>query len=278
MGSFPHELAGYRHSSDCTVRSLFEHDWEVKLDHEPGLRIPNMLDAALDGLFGGIYIQGEDLLQSDPDTHHVAAGLAATECVVVQDLFRNETANYAHVFLPGSILEKDGTFTNAERRIGRVRKVMQSRAGMADWEITLAIAKAIGLEMVYGHPSEIMGEIARLTSTFTGISYAKLDRLGSVQWPCNEAASEGTPIMHIGGFVRGKGYLPITEYVPSRRKDRNALPTAADDRVHPQSIQCRRADLPYRERHLARGGPARNSPARCRAAQHPGGRLGQASV
>jgi formate dehydrogenase major subunit len=175
-----------------------------------------MLDAAIDGSFKGIYIQGEDILQSDPDTRHVAAGLAAMECVVVQDLFLNETARYAHVFLPGStFLEKDGTFINAERRIGRVRKVMQPRAGLADWEITLALAKAMGVEMRYSHPSEVMDEIARLTPIFAGVSYEKLDRLGSVQWPCNDQAPDGTPIMHVGAFVRGKGNFLITEYIPT---------------------------------------------------------------
>ncbi len=130
-----------------------------------------MLDAALDGTFLGLYVQGEDIVQSDPDSKHVIAGLKAMECVVVQDLFLNETANYAHVFLPGSsFLEKDGTFTNAERRISRVRKVMQPRNGYADWEITLLIAKAMGVEMNYAHPSEIMDEIARLTPTFAGVS------------------------------------------------------------------------------------------------------------
>ena len=118
MGSFPHELSGYRHISGDATREMFEALWGVQLEKEPGLRINNMLDAAVDGTFKGIYIQGEDILQSDPDTKHVAAGLAAMECVVVQDLFLNETANYAHVFLPGStFLEKDGTFINAERRI-----------------------------------------------------------------------------------------------------------------------------------------------------------------
>ena len=219
MGSFPHELSGYRHISDGNVRALFEREWGVRLEPEPGLRIPNMLDAAVDGSFRGIYIQGEDILQSDPDTHHVSAGLAAMECVVVQDLFLNETANYAHVFLPGStFLEKDGTFINAERRIGRVRKVMQPRAGMADWEITLAIAKAMGIEMHYAHPSEIMDEIARLTPTFAGVSFKKLDEVGSLQWPCSDKAPEGTPIMHVGSFVRGKGNFLITEYVPTDEK------------------------------------------------------------
>jgi formate dehydrogenase major subunit len=216
MGSFPHELSGYRHISDDATRTMFETLWDAPLDNEPGLRIPNMLDAAVDGTFKGLYVQGEDILQSDPNTAHVAAGLAAMECVVVHDLFLNETANYAHVFLPGStFLEKDGTFTNAERRIQRVRKVMAPRNGFADWEITLAIAKAMGYGMSYSHPSEIMDEIARLTPTFAGVSFAKLDELGSIQWPCNEKAPTGTPVMHIGGFVRGKGKFVVTEYVPT---------------------------------------------------------------
>jgi formate dehydrogenase major subunit len=219
MGSFPHELSGYRHISTDATRELFESLWHVTLEKEPGLRIPNMLDAAVDGSFKGIYIQGEDILQSDPDTHHVAAGLEAMECVVVQDLFLNETANYAHVFLPGStFLEKDGTFTNAERRIQRVRKVMAPKNGYGDWEITVLLAKAMGFDMHYDHPSQIMDEIARLTPTFTGVSYAKLDELGSVQWPCNEKAPEGTPVMHMAGFVRGKGKFMRTEYVATDEK------------------------------------------------------------
>jgi len=216
MGSFPHEFSGYRHVADAKVRALFEQDWGVALDPEPGLRINNMLDASVDGSFKGLYVQGEDIMQSDPDTQHVAAGLAAMECVVLQDLFLNETANYAHVFLPGSsFLEKDGTFINAERRIGRVRKVTEPRAGMADWEITLALAKAMGVDMRYAHPSEVMDEIARLTPTFAGVSFEKLDEVGSLQWPCNDRTPEGTPIMHVGSFVRGKGNFLITEYVPT---------------------------------------------------------------
>ena len=217
MGSFPHEFSGYRHISDDAVREMFERAWNVPLQSEPGLRIPNMLDAAVDGTFKGLYVQGEDIVQSDPNTQHVAAGLAAMECVVVQDLFLNETASYAHVFLPGSsFLEKDGTFINAERRIGRVRKAISPMAGKADWEITVALSEALGYPMHYAHPSEIMDEIARLTPTFAGVSFEKLDRLGSVQWPCNEKAPEGTPVMHIGGFVRGKGRFMITEFVPDR--------------------------------------------------------------
>ncbi|MCG5237402.1 formate dehydrogenase subunit alpha [Xanthobacter oligotrophicus] len=219
MGSFPHELPGYRHVSDDATRSTFEALWGVPLDDEPGLRIPNMFDAAVDGTFKGLYVQGEDILQSDPDTKHVSAGLAGLECLIVQDLFLNETANYAHVFLPGcSFLEKDGTFTNAERRIQRIRKVMAPKNGYADWEVTQLLANALGFPMTYTHPSQIMDEIAALTPTFAGVNYAKLDELGSVQWPCNDSAPEGTPIMHIGGFVRGKGKFVLTEYVPTDEK------------------------------------------------------------
>jgi formate dehydrogenase major subunit len=219
MGSFPHELSGYRHIANDATRAMFEALWHKPLDGEPGLRIPNMLDAAVDGSFKGLYVQGEDILQSDPDTHHVAAGLAAMECVVVQDLFLNETANYAHVFLPGStFLEKNGTFINAERRIQMVRKVMAPKNGYEDWEITCLISEAMGYPMHYDHPSQIMDEIARLTPTFAGVSFDKLDKLGSVQWPCNEKAPEGTPVMHIGGFVRGKGKFVITEYIATDEK------------------------------------------------------------
>ena len=219
MGSFPHEFSGYRHVSDADTRALFEEAWGVPLDGEPGLRIPNMLDAATDGVFKALFIQGEDILQSDPNTHHVAAGLAAMECVVVQDLFLNETANYAHVFLPGStFLEKDGTFTNAERRIQRVRKVMDPKNGYADWEIVQRVAQALDLGWNYRHPSEIMDEIARLTPTFARVNYAALEEHGSLQWPATDASPAGTPTMHLGGFARGRGKFVVTEYVPTDEK------------------------------------------------------------
>lgn len=225
MGSFPHELPGYRHVSDSTTRTSFEDAWGVTLQPEPGLRIPNMFDAALTGSFKGLYCEGEDIVQSDPDTQHVAAALMAMECIVVQDLFLNETAKYAHVFLPGSsFLEKDGTFTNAERRISRVRKVMPPKAGLADWEVTVKLSNALGYPMNYTHPSQIMDEIAALTPTFKGVSFDKIDQLGSVQWPCNDDAPDGTPTMHIGHFVRGKGRFIITQYVATDEKVTRKFP------------------------------------------------------
>jgi len=225
MGSFPHELPGYRHVSDATARASFEDAWGVQISPEPGLRIPNMFDAALSGGFKGLYCEGEDIVQSDPNTQHVAAAMMAMECVVVQDLFLNETAKYAHVFLPGSsFLEKDGTFTNAERRISRVRKVMPPKAGLADWEVTVKLANALGYPMHYKNPEAIMDEIAALTPTFRGVSYKKLAQLGSIQWPCNDEAPEGTPTMHIDEFVRGKGKFIITQYVATDEKVTRKFP------------------------------------------------------
>ena len=225
MGSFPHEFPGYRHVSDKATLALFEKAWDVKLQNEPGLRIPNMLDVAIDGQFKALYCEGEDIAQSDPNTQHVTHALESMECVIVQDLFLNETAMYAHVFLPGSsFLEKNGTFTNAERRISRVRKVMSPKNGYEDWEITQMLSNALGYKMEYKHASDIMDEIANLTPTFTGVSYQKLDELGSIQWPCNEEHPLGTPTMHIDEFVRGKGKFIITEYVPTSEKVTQKFP------------------------------------------------------
>jgi formate dehydrogenase major subunit len=225
MGSFPHELPGYRHVKLPDVREIFEKAWGVEIDPEPGLRIPNMLDAAVEGTFKGLYCQGEDILQSDPDTHHVAAGLKAMECVIVHDLFLNETANYAHVFLPGSsFLEKEGTFTNAERRINRVRKVMAPLNGYEDWEVTQLLANAMGANWHYTHASQIMDEIAATTPSFANVSFDLLDEKGSVQWPCNEDAPEGTPTMHVDHFVSGKGHFIVTEYLATDEKSGPRFP------------------------------------------------------
>ncbi|MCB5191543.1 formate dehydrogenase subunit alpha [Methylobacillus arboreus] len=219
MGSFPHEFPGYRHVSDDATRALFEAAWGRPLDNEPGLRIPNMLDFAIDGSFKALYCEGEDIAQSDPNTQHVTHALSSMECVIVQDLFLNETAMYAHVFLPGcSFLEKSGTFTNAERRISPVRRVMTPKNGYEDWQVTAMLSEALGYPMPYRHASEIMDEIARLTPTFHGVSFKRLEELGSIQWPCNEQHPTGTPIMHVDEFVRGKGRFMVTEYVPTSEK------------------------------------------------------------
>jgi formate dehydrogenase major subunit len=225
MGSFPHELPGYRPVGDDAARNQFEQEWGIELDPVPGYRIPNMFDAAVDGKYKAMYIQGEDVAQSDPNTHHVEAAMNALDFLIVQDLFLNETARFAHVFFPGtSFLEKNGTFTNAERRISRVRKVMEPVQGMDEWEITCRLGRSMGYDMSYNNASEIMDEIARLTPTFTNVSFDLLDEHGSVQWPCNEKAPTGTPIMHIDGFVRGKGNFILTEYVPTTERSTRKFP------------------------------------------------------
>jgi len=225
MGSFPHEFPGYRHVSMDDVRAVYENLWGRPLDPEPGLRIPNMFDSALAGMFRGLYVQGEDIAQSDPNTQHVAAALRAMDLVVVQDLFLNETARFAHVFLPGtSFLEKDGTFTNAERRINRVRPVFPSKVGMDEWEVTCAIGRAMGYPMHYDSAAQIMDEIAATTPTFAGVSFARLDEHGSMQWPVNDQAPFGTPTMHVGEFVRGKGHLVQTVFVPTTERTNRRFP------------------------------------------------------
>ena len=225
MGSFPHELPGYRHISDNAVRQVLEDVWHTSLDNEPGLRIPNMLSAAVEGSFKGIFIQGEDIAQSDPNTNHVTAALENMECVVVQDLFLNETAAFAHVFLPGtSFLEKDGTFTNAERRINRVRPVKAPLQGKQEWQVVCELAQAMGYDMRYQTAAQIMDEIAQVTPTFANVSFSKLDELGSIQWPCNAAAPDGTVLMHVGKFVRGQGRFMLTEYVPTPERANRDFP------------------------------------------------------
>ncbi|WP_404365510.1 formate dehydrogenase subunit alpha [Marinobacter sp.] len=225
MGSFPHELPGYQHVSEDGPRRMFEAVWGVDIDPEPGLRIPNMFDAAIDGSFKGLYVQGEDIAQSDPNTQHVEKALSSLECLIVQDLFLNETAKYAHVLLPGSsFLEKDGTFTNAERRINRVRKVMPALAGKEDWQVTMDLSNALGYPMNYNHPSEIMDEVASLAPSFSGVSFARLDELGSIQWPCNEQYPAGMPIMHEETFPIGRGRFVVTDFVATEERTNRRFP------------------------------------------------------
>ncbi|MFD3405339.1 formate dehydrogenase subunit alpha [Kribbella sp. NPDC058693] len=225
MGSFPHELPGYRHVSNEDVRDIYEKLWGTPILDEPGLRIPNMFDAAIDGSFKALFVQGEDIAQSDPNTQHVFAALGALDLLVVQDLFVNETAKFAHVLLPGtSFLEKDGTFTNAERRINRVRPIMAPRTGKQEWEIICEIAQAMGYPMHYDSTAQIMDEIALTTPTFMGVSFARLDELGSIQWPCNVEHPDGTPIMHSDEFTRGKGRFMETMYVPTSERSTRKFP------------------------------------------------------
>lgn len=227
LGSWPHVFSGYRFVTDDDVRKSFEDDWGVTLDAEPGLRLPNMFDAAIAGHFRGMYIMGEDPVQSDPNQNHIIEAMRQMECVVVQDLFLNETAKYAHVFLPGSSsLEKDGSFTSAERRVNRVRKVVEPLAGYQDWEVLVMLMNAMGYPAKYAHAGEILDEIARLSPAYKGISFELLDRIGSAQWPCDENAPEGTEVLHREKFPRanGLGTFMLTEYVPTAERTSDKFP------------------------------------------------------
>ena len=267
MGSFPHELPGYRHVSRPEVREIYESLWGVTIQADPGLRIPNMFDAAIGGSFKGLYVQGEDIAQSDPNTQHVEAALRSMELVVVHDLFLNETARFAHVFLPGaSFLEKDGTFTNAERRINRVRPVMPSRVGKDEWEVVCDIATAMGYPMSYAAPSEIMDEIAATTPTFAGVSFDRLDAEGSMQWPVTDAAPHGTPTMHVG-LVRARARPAHDDRLRADdRAGQPPLPPGAHHRPHPVAVQRGRADPAHPQLDVAPRGHPRDPPLRRRAA------------
>ncbi|MGI9259653.1 MAG: formate dehydrogenase subunit alpha, partial [Gammaproteobacteria bacterium] len=227
LGSWPHVFSGYRFVTDDATRESFEAEWAVELDSEPGLRLPNMFDAALTGHFKGMYIMGEDPVQSDPNQNHVISALSNMECVILHDLFLNETSKYAHVFLPGSSsLEKDGTFTGAERRIGRVRQVVEPLAGYQDWQVTVKLMNAMGYDVEYAHAGEVLDELARLTPAYSGASFDLIDRVGSAQWPVNEAAPEGTEVLHMEQFPRanGLGTFMLTGFVPTRERVSDQYP------------------------------------------------------
>ncbi|NIW23672.1 MAG: molybdopterin-dependent oxidoreductase, partial [Gammaproteobacteria bacterium] len=227
LGSWPHVFTGYRFVTDEATRSSFEAEWGVELDAEPGLRLPNMFDAALTGHFKGMYIMGEDPVQSDPNQNHIIAALRNMECVIVHDLFLNETSKYAHVLLPGSSsLEKDGTFTNAERRISRVRKVVEPLAGYQDWEVTVKLMNALGYDCHYEHAGEVLDELARLSPAYSGASFDLIDRVGSAQWPVDKNAPEGTEVLHMKQFPRanGLGTFMLTGFVPTRERVSDQYP------------------------------------------------------
>lgn len=225
MGACPETFPGYRHITNPEAKELFERVWGFKLDPDPGMRIPDMFRAALEGRLKGIYILGENVVQTDPGTKHVIEALKSMEFVVLQEIFLSSTSKYAHMVLPGSsFLEKDGTFINWERRIQRARRVLKPLSGKEDWEIIQEISNAMGYRMSYTHPSEIMDEIARLTPSFSGVSYALIDKLGSVQWPCNGKAPQGTPILHVNDFAGNKGRFFITKYFPTKEKRSQEFP------------------------------------------------------
>ena len=216
MGALPNVYPGYQAVADPAIREKFEIAWGCSLPANPGLTLTEILDAAYQGKIKALYLVGENPVLSDPDAKHAQAALANLEFFVVQDVFLSETARLAHVVLPAaSFAEKSGTFTNTERRVQLVRKAIEPIGGAkADWWITCQIGQRMGSKgFNFTHPIEIMEEIARLTPSYSGISYGRLED-GGLQWPCPDKQHPGTPILHTQLFTRGKGRFIPLEYKP----------------------------------------------------------------
>lgn len=226
MGGMPDRLTGYQRLDDASVQARVAAVWGEPAPATPGLTIPEMFDAALSGAIRGLWIQGEDVAQSEPNERHVRAALAALDLLVVQELFISETAHYAHLILPAaSVLEQDGSFTNGERRIQRVRAVVPPPGeARADWDATQTVANALGANWNYAGPAAVMDEIARIApSLFGGVSYSRLEGDG-LQWPCPDAGHPGTATVHAAGFVRGRGRLMTLPYVPTAEQQTTDYP------------------------------------------------------
>ena len=225
LGPLPATFPGYQSITSAEAREKFEKAWGVRMSPEIGLKSVEMLERACEGKFKGIFILGEDPAQTDPNVHEVRKALDSLEFLVVQDIFHTETTKHAHVILPGaSFAEKDGTFTNGERRVQRVRKAVEPIAGRAEWQVICEIATRMGYPMHYTHPSEIMDEIASLTPIYGGISYERLEK-ESLQWPCPTKNHPGTTTLYTDLFSRpgglakfmaldhkGSGEVPDSEY------------------------------------------------------------------
>ncbi|UCH81317.1 MAG: molybdopterin-dependent oxidoreductase [Nitrospiraceae bacterium] len=248
LGPAPNILPGYQPVASADVRAKFEKAWDVPISPVSGLKSVEMLDRACQGKFRGLYIMGEDPAQTDPNSHEVRRALKSLKFLVVQDIFHTETTQYADVILPGSsFAEKDGTFTNGERRIQRVRKAIEPVAGLADWQIICKIANRMGYPMTYNHPSEIMDEIARLTPIYGGISYDRLEK-ESLQWPCPTRDHPGTKTMYTDLFARPGGKA---KFVALDHKDSGEMP----DKEYPFSLITGRIREHYNNGSMSRRVP-----------------------
>lgn len=216
MGPAPNVFAGYQPVADPGIRSKFETAWNVTIPPDIGLKSVEMLDECRRDAFKGLYILGEDPAQTDANLHEVREALERVEFLVVQDIFPTETTRFAHVILPGATFaEKDGTFTNGERRVQRIRKAIAPLAGKAEWQVICEIATRMGYPMHYDHPAEIMDEIASLTPIYGGISYSRLER-ESLQWPCPAKDHPGTATLYTDLFSRPGG---LAQFVPLDHAD-----------------------------------------------------------
>jgi len=227
MGALPDLYPGYQRASDSEVRTKLEREWGARPPEKPGLTITEMFDAALEGRVRAMYIMGENPALTDPDSSRVEKALRSLEFLLVQDIFMNETGRLAHMVLPAACFaEKDGTFTNTERRVQRVRRAVPAPgAAKADWEIISLLSAGIGYPMRYTSPKEIMDEIARLTPSYAGISYERLEGFG-LQWPCSSPDHPGTRVLHHRRFSRGRGLFSPVEYEPPAERTSPEFPFA----------------------------------------------------
>ncbi len=217
MGALPSVYSGYQRVSDEAARAKFEAAWGVSLPSSPGLTVVEIMNAAAEGKIKALYIMGENPMLSDPNIAHVEEGLRKLDFLVVQDIFLSETAALADVVLPAAAFaEKDGTFTNTERRVQRVRRAIPPPGeARADWQIVCDLSTRMGYPMSYPDPAAVQEEIARLTPSYAGITYDRLEGDG-LQWPCPDRAHPGTPILHVERFARGKGKFHPVEFLPSK--------------------------------------------------------------
>ena len=223
MGALPTVYSGYQSVSDPAAQEKFARAWGKAPGLKPGLTLSEMFDAACDGRIKAMYIIGENPMLSDPDLAHIEKALRSLEFLVVQDIFPTETTALAHVVLPGaSFAEKDGTFTNTERRVQRVRKAIEPVGGCRpDWLVTCQIAQKMGAAgFDYDSPREIMAEVSRLSPSFGGITFERLEECGSLQWPCPTPEHPGTPVLHAHVFTRGRGkFMPLAYRPPFEMPD-----------------------------------------------------------
>jgi formate dehydrogenase major subunit/formate dehydrogenase alpha subunit len=224
LGPLPATLPGYQPVTDANARAKFQKAWNITISPRPGLKSVEMLDECKRGNFKGLFILGEDPAQTDPDLHHVRSALESVEFLVVQDIFPTETTRFAHVILPGaSFAEKNGTFTNGERRVQRVRKAIEPIAGMAEWQVISRLSTLMGYPMHYNHPSEIMDEIAGLVPIYGGISFDRLEKEG-IQWPCPTKDHPGTTTLYTDLFARPGG---LAKFVALDHKGAGETPDEA---------------------------------------------------
>jgi formate dehydrogenase major subunit len=228
MGALPDLLPGYQRVIDDAVRRRVGEAWGVAVPSQPGLRIPDMFAGALDGRVRALYVMGEDIAQTDPDSDHVRAAIEACELVISQEIFLSETARLADVVLPAaSFLEKDGTFVNFDRRFQRVRPALPPPQGArTDFDILLGVAHALGGDLGLTTPAEAMAECAKVAPLFAGITHERLDRVGALPWPCRSTDDPGEAQLYRSRFETptGRAQLAAIDWLPPGEQPDTAYP------------------------------------------------------